>query len=221
MKIVVITGANRGIGLELVKKYVSNGDRVFALCRNPSSKLQSLDCKIIENIDVTEFKSLNEAKDQITGNIDILINNAGIMRDESFPLDENDFSSIREQFEVNALAPLKVVSTFENQLSAGAKIAMITSRMGSITDNTSGGRYGYRASKTALNMLSTSLSEDLKAREVSVGIFHPGWVQTDMTGGTGHLTAEQSAANLFQRIEELSLNSTGQFLHSNGENLPW
>lgn len=218
---IVITGANRGIGLNLVRKLSEQGDHVYALCRSASEELLKLDCQVIEQVDVTDFTSLKKAQNQVGEGIDILINNAGIMRDESLPFKESHFDSIQEQFEVNALGPLKVFSVFDPSLKRGAKVVMITSRMGSISDNTSGGRYGYRASKTALNMLSQSLAHDLVGREMSVGVFHPGWVQTDMTGHTGHLTAEQSAENLCQRIQEMSLKNSGHFFHCDGSSLPW
>lgn len=227
---ILITGANRGIGLELTKKFLSEGDNVIALCRKSSSDLSETGARIFENVDVTDLSSLEDASRAIENTlgsdfkIDILINNAGIMRDENiedFSKGQGVFDSILEQFEVNSLGPFKVFGTFSSHLSSGSKVAMITSRMGSIADNTSGGRYGYRTSKTALNMLSTSLAHDLKQREISVGIFHPGWVQTDMTGKTGHLTPEESASNLFQRITELGPDNTGFFYHCNGERLEW
>lgn len=227
---ILITGANRGIGLELTKKYLSCGDRVFALCRKVSPDLQATEASIIDNIDVTSLESLKMANQKVQeiigqeGGLDILINNAGIMKDEKledFSSDNYVYDSILEQFQVNSLGPMKVYGVFSSMFKAGAKVVMITSRMGSITDNTSGGRYGYRTSKTALNMLSTSLAQDLKPREIAVGIFHPGWVQTDMTGKTGHLTPEESASNLFERISELCLENSGDFYHSNGEKLDW
>lgn len=219
---VLITGASRGIGLELVKKFLANGDHVYALCRRATPELSKTKAMIVENVDVKNLASLEKASKLVESPIDILINNAGIMKNEDVDsLDQEAFDSMIEQFDVNALGPMRAYSCFSRNLNRGAKVAMITSRMGSLEDNTSGGRYGYRASKAALNMFSVSLAHDLKAKEIAVGIFHPGWVQTDMTQKTGHLTAEQSAANLFERIRDLTLENSGKFYHSNSEPLPW
>lgn len=222
-KTVVITGANRGIGLALSKKFVERGDSVTALCRAASEELKSLGAEVIEGIDVTDLASLSTVRDHFSGkNIDILINNAGVMESELIEdFSEAAFEKMRKQFEVNSLGPLRVTSTLLDSLSKGSKVAMITSRMGSITDNTSGKKYGYRMSKVALNIASVSMAQDLAPKEIAVGIFHPGWVQTDMTGHSGHLTTEQCASNLLVRISELDLSTSGQFFHSNGEKLPW
>ena len=151
--------------------------------------------------------------------IDILINNAGILHDES--LGQINEQTIVEQFRVNALAPLQVVDCLRRQLTTGAKIALITSRMGSVADNGSGGRYGYRMSKAALNAAGMSLSKDLAADSVSVVMYHPGWVQTDMVGGTGDITAQEAALRLTTLILKQDMSQSGMFKHSNGEILPW
>ncbi|PCK09196.1 MAG: short-chain dehydrogenase [Alteromonadaceae bacterium] len=151
--------------------------------------------------------------------IDILINNAGILRDESF--DSLNYEQIIEQFQVNTLGPIRVVEALFNNLKSGSKIALITSRMGSIDDNDSGGRYGYRMSKCALNAAGKSMAVDFKSKGISVALLHPGFVKTEMVNFGGLITAEESANNLAQRIEELSLENTGTFWHSNGEVLPW
>lgn len=219
-KNVVITGANRGIGLALCAEFKAQGDRVFALCRKSSAELAALDVNIIENIDVaTDFgiRAMVSALSHI--DIDVLVCNAGILRDES--LDALDISTIRAQFEVNALAPLRVVERLQKQLTLGAKVALITSRMGSIADNTSGGRYGYRMSKAALNAAAMSLSHDLASRDVAVGIYHPGYVQTDMVNYGGDISANDSANKLVQLINQLTLAESGVFKHSNGSILPW
>ena len=215
---VVITGANRGIGLELTKIYVSRGCNVFALCRRASDELKKLGAEIYEDVDVRQIdKFEHDIKD-----IDLLINNAGLFLDENIDqIDDAAIERIRNQFEVNALAPLRVVAKFLVNLSSGAKICMVTSRMGSIADNTSGGRYGYRMSKCALNMATKSISLDLKDRKISAGVFHPGWVQTEMTGRTGNLSASESAELLVKRFDELNLKNSGSFWHCNGELLPW
>jgi NAD(P)-dependent dehydrogenase (short-subunit alcohol dehydrogenase family) len=151
--------------------------------------------------------------------IDLLINNAGILRNEV--LGDIDPDQIRQQFETNALAPLLVTEALMGCLVANAKVALITSRMGSVTDNTSGGRYGYRMSKSALNIAGMSLAHDLKPRGVSVAILHPGLVGTEMIGGHGDITPDQAAERLSQRIDGLTLKNSGTFWHSNGDVLPW
>ena len=128
---------------------------------------------------------------------------------------------LAEQMEINAFAPLKIATTLLPNMPSGAKIAMVTSRMGSIADNTSGGRYGYRASKAALNAFSKSLAIDLKPKGIAVAILHPGYVQTRMVSFGGDISPEQSVAGLTQRIAELTLDTTGTFWHTNGEVLPW
>lgn len=222
---IVITGANRGIGLALTRAYLSQGARVFALCRAASDKLKSTRADIIEGIDVLDDSCLVELCDRIKSTlkpsetIDIVINNAGILTSES--IHSMDFENVTRQFNVNSVAPLKVTLALLPLLANGSKIAMITSRMGSMADNTSGGRYGYRMSKAALNAASVSLAYDLKDSGIAVAILHPGHVQTDMVGDSGEISPEKSAAGIVKRIDELSLNNTGGFWHSNGQELPW
>jgi len=217
---VVITGANRGIGLALTRAYLARSAKVFAVCRRPSDALLNSEAKVVEGIDVTQNNALDKLKNEL-GNIaiDILINNAGILRKTSLQL--LDEQQIIEQFMVNALAPLKVTRALLDNLHAGSKVAMITSRMGSIADNTSGGSYGYRMSKAALNAAGKSLAIDLKDRNIAVALLHPGWVSTEMVNYNGLIDPEESAAGLMQRIDELNLENTGGFWHSNGEKLPW
>src|SRR5690606_27563059 len=136
-------------------------------------------------------------------------------------LDDLDFDRIRKQFEVNALGPLRVTKALLPHLKKGSKVALITSRMGSIADNGSGGMYGYRMSKAALNMAGKSLAVDLKDRGIAVIILHPGFVRTDMTGGNGMIDPDESARGLIARIEELTLDRSGTFRHMNGDELPW
>jgi len=219
-KTIVITGANRGIGLSFVKLFVKRGDTVYAACRQASDALADSGAKIVDGVDVTETSGIAKLAGALKGvTVDLLINNAGILRNET--LGELDAESIRAQFETNALAPLLVTEALMGQLAKDAKVALITSRMGSIADNTSGGRYGYRMSKAALNAAGKSLSEDLKPKGVAVAILHPGLVGTEMIGGHGDLTPDQAAQRLTQRINELTLETTGTFWHSNGQVLPW
>lgn len=217
---VVITGASRGIGLSFCRLYQALGYSVYALCRNESSELSALGVNVIDGVDVSTPAGIQRMVSQLKGvTIDILINNAGVLRNEV--LGSIDQESIREQFEVNALAPLMVTEALIEQLSGSAKIALITSRMGSVADNGSGGRYGYRMSKAALNIAGVSLARDLEPRGVSVAILHPGLVGTEMIGGYGDITPDQAAERLAQRIEELNAANSGTFWHSNGEVLPW
>lgn len=223
MRTIVITGANRGIGLELTKRYLESGDQVLALCRKSSPELRETQAKVIEGADVTDFKAMKNAA-QEAGNIqvDLLICNAGLLQQESITsFDEAAIESCRAQFEVNTLGPMRTVSAFLPLLKENSRIAMITSRMGSIEDNTSGGSYGYRMSKCALNMATRSLVHDLRASAISIGLFHPGWVQTEMTNRTGHLTPEASSKLLVKRIEALCEENSGGFWHPEGERLPW
>jgi NAD(P)-dependent dehydrogenase (short-subunit alcohol dehydrogenase family) len=149
----------------------------------------------------------------------LLVNNAGILTRES--LEDMDFERMRQQFEVNALGPLRLTCALLPNLGHGSKVILITSRMGSLGDNTSGSRYGYRMSKAALNIAGISLAHDLKERGIAVAILHPGFVRTGMTQYKGYVDPPESAAGLISRIEELTLETSGGFWHANGERLPW
>lgn len=217
----LVTGANRGIGYEYCRQLHARGDRTIAVCRTASKELQQLGVQIEDGIDITSDASVADLRTRL-GNttIDGLINNAGILK--RVTLDNLDLDSIREQFEVNAIAPLRVTQALLPLLNPGSKIALMTSRMGSIADNTSGGSYGYRMSKVALSMAGKSLAHDLKPRGIAVAILHPGLVQTRMTNFTsGGITPEESVRGLLARIDELTLENTGTFWHANGEVLPW
>lgn len=217
---VVITGANRGIGFELCRQYVEAGANVFALCRSSSSELSAIGGNIIEGVDVSDPQSVALAADKLKAeSIDILINNAGILRNEY--LADIDFDTVLEQFAVNTLGPLRMTKALLPLMVSGSKVAMITSRMGSIADNTSGGYYGYRMSKAALNALSMSLANDLESKGIAVAVLHPGFVQTDMVGFAGDVSAADAAGRLIQRISGLNLDNSGTFWHANGEVLPW
>lgn len=217
---VVITGASRGIGLSFCRLYQARGYKVYALCRNASSELNALGVNVVDGVDVSKPAGISRMLGALEGiTIDVLINNAGILRNEV--LGSIDQDSIREQFEVNALAPLMVTEALVEQLTGSAKVALITSRMGSVADNGSGGRYGYRMSKAALNISGVSLARDLEPRGVAVAILHPGLVGTEMIGGHGDITPDQAAERLAQRVDELNVSNSGTFWHSNGEVLPW
>ncbi len=215
----LITGANRGIGLEYCKQLKAKGETVIAVCREPSEELKSLGVQIESGIDVTSDDSVAALAKRLQGTtIDVLINNAGII--EANSLDDLDFESLERQFRVNAVAPLRVTKALLPMIPQGGKVILMTSRMGSIEDNTSGGFYGYRMSKTALSMAGKSLAEDLKLRKIAVGILHPGMVKTRMTGFSG-ITTTESVEGLLKRIEELNLENSGTFWHAKGEVLPW
>lgn len=220
-KNILITGANRGIGLALTQYYRNNGDTVYAVCRQASEGLNGLSqVKVIEAIDVTNDASLANLKQQLNGvRLDVVINNAGILADEV--LGEIDYAAVERQFAVNAIGPLKTTEALLDNLHSGAKVALITSRMGSVSDNGSGGYYGYRMSKAALNAAGMSLAQDLKPRQIAVCLLHPGFVQTEMVNHQGDVSPAQAAQNLVQRIEALTIDSTGSFWHANGEQLPW
>ncbi|MBE9008979.1 SDR family oxidoreductase [Pseudanabaenaceae cyanobacterium LEGE 13415] len=217
----LITGANRGIGYEYCRQLKARGETAIAVCRSASEELQQLGIQVETGIDITSEASVSELCDRLNGiSIDVLINNAGII--QRVTLENLDFDSIREQFEVNALGALRVTHALLSKLKAGSKIVLMTSRMGSIADNTSGSSYGYRMSKVALSMAGKSLAHDLKPRGIPVAILHPGLVQTRMTNFTaGGITPEQSVKGLLDRINELTLENTGTFWHANGEILPW
>jgi NAD(P)-dependent dehydrogenase (short-subunit alcohol dehydrogenase family) len=218
---VLITGANRGIGLALATQLKSRGDRVIAAVRHSSPPLEALGVRVESGVDVTDGRSLRALAERLGADtkLDWLICNAGVLTSES--LDHFDEDAIRRQLEVNALGPLRTVVALRKQLAAGGKVGLITSRMGSVADNTSGGMYGYRMSKAALNMAGASLARDLAPQQVAVALLHPGYVKTDMTRGSGNCTPEEAAAGLIARLDALTLEQSGGFWHQNGERLPW
>ena len=220
-KNIVITGANRGIGLALVQQYIANGDAVFAVCRNRSAELDAItQVSVIEGIDTVSTQDLHDLRDSLNGiNIDVLINNAGVLSEEI--LGQIDYQRVEQQFKVNAMGPLRTTEMLIGNLQKGSKVAFISSRMGSISDNGSGGSYGYRMSKAALNAAAASLAIDLKPKGIAVGLLHPGFVQTSLVDFQGNLETSEAAELLEKRIQEISLENTGSFRHSNGENLPW
>ena len=221
MSTFLITGSNRGIGLELSNQLFKRGHKVIATCRESSKALEEIGVQVIEGIDISSKHSLIKLEENIKGiKLDCLINNAGIAQYNS--LDNLDLESIRNQFNINALSPLNFTKSMIKYLNLNSKIAFITSRMGSIADNTSGGSYGYRMSKVALTMAAKSLSIDLLKKNIFVAIVHPGLVSTRMTGFTKNgISPEVSAKGILEIINNLSSNNTGTFWHSNGEILPF
>jgi NAD(P)-dependent dehydrogenase (short-subunit alcohol dehydrogenase family) len=220
MATVLVTGAGRGIGLELSKQLHARGDQVIAVCRTVSPELQHLGVRVESGIELTSDKCVDDLKARLRGvKLDAIILNAGVLKADN--LGSAKLADIRQQLEVNAHAPFAVTQALSENLARGSKVALITSRMGSLADNTSGGYYGYRMSKAALNMAGVSLALDLKPRGIAVAILHPGYVRTDMTGGSGQVGPDESARMLLARIDALTIDSSGHFWHANGETLPW
>ena len=216
----LVTGANRGIGLALCRRLKEKGRDVVAVCRKSSAALDGLGVRVEAGVDVTSDEAVAALAQRLSGiALDELICNAGILRDEG--LDDRAYDDIREQFEVNAVAPLRVVAALHHNVRRGGKIALMTSRMGSIADNGSGGHYGYRMSKAALNAAGMSMARDLAPSGIAVAILHPGYVRTDMTGKSGNIDAADAAAQLVDRLDGLTPETTGTFWHANGQVLPW
>ncbi|MEL6157688.1 MAG: SDR family oxidoreductase [Cyanobacteria bacterium J06623_5] len=217
----LVTGANRGIGFEYCKQLQARGEDVIAVCRESSPELDKLSVRVEAGIDVADDAAIATLKKSLADQtIDVLINNAGIYRQSA--LGELNIEGIKEQFEVNAIAPLKFTQALLPNLANPGKVAIMTSRMGSIEDNTSGGTYGYRMSKAAVSMAGKSLSHDLKPKGIAVAILHPGLVSTGMTNfNPNGISPATSVAGLLKRIDSLTLENTGTFWHSNGEILPW
>ena len=216
----LVTGANRGIGLALCRRLKEGGRDVIAVCRKSSPALDALGVRVEAGVDVTSDDAVaglaRRLKDVA---LDELICSAGILRDDD--LDDRAYDDIRAQFEVNAIAPMRVVASLHRSVRRGGKIALITSRMGSIGDNGSGGHYGYRMSKAALNAAGVSLARDLASAGIAVAILHPGYVRTDMTAGNGNIDPADAAKQLVERIDALTPETSGTFWHANGQVLPW
>lgn len=216
----VVTGANRGIGLALVRQLKARGVPVVAICRRGATELDHLGVRVESGIDLATPQASAELAARLAHDeIDLLIHNAGILVEDRLESVRPD--AVRSQLEINALAPLFLTQALAPRLVRGAKVALITSRMGSIGDNTSGGYYGYRMSKAALNTAGVSMARDLATRGIAVVMLHPGAVRTGMTRGQGTLEPDDSASGLLRRIDELTLETTGRFLHQDGSVLPW
>lgn len=217
---IVITGANRGIGLSLARNYVGRGDTVVAAVRETSPALSELSVELHEGVDVADDDSVTRFAAGLGGDpIDVLINNAGIYIRSG--VDDPDWDGMRRQFEVNALGPLRMTRALIPHLREGSKVAIVSSRVGSMADNGSGGSYGYRMSKAAVNMAGVNLAIDLKPKGIPVLLLHPGMVRTDMVRASEAVEPEDAAARMVARIDELTLATTGRFLHAEGYELPW
>jgi NAD(P)-dependent dehydrogenase (short-subunit alcohol dehydrogenase family) len=227
MNSVMITGANRGIGFELLRQYAADGARVFACCRRPQSAdaLQSLAAKsggrvTIYPLDVTDPAGIAVLKQELDSTpIDILINNAGISDGRETGVDYDVWERV---FRVNSIAPYRVSTAFRTNLAASTekKLVTISSLLGSIADNT-GGRTAYRASKAAVNQVMKGLACEYRAYGISVIILHPGWVRTDMGGPQAPVSPVDSARGLKKVIAAATLETTGKFIDYQGKELPW
>lgn len=231
MSSVLITGANRGIGLQLVKHYSQQQWQVYATYRDEHQDLlectKQFDNLTLLKLDVASFDSIKKLQRSMTGiGLQVLINNAGIHGDRSHNFGattEQNIDKWHQTFTINTIAPMLITEALLKnlQFSAGAKVAFITSKMGSIGDNGSGGSYVYRSSKAALNSVVKSLSHDLKADHISVAAIHPGWVQTRMGGPNGLIDVDTSVTGISQVIEQLNPDNSGQFINYDGKAIPW
>jgi NAD(P)-dependent dehydrogenase (short-subunit alcohol dehydrogenase family) len=213
----MVVGANRGIGLEMARLLKKRGEQVIATCRSKSKELESLGVDIVDGVDLTTDAGVEKLRNGKP--VDVLVVMAGVLK--RVALSDLRLDLIREQLEINALGPLRAAEASLSRLHAGSKIALVTSRMGSIADNSSGGHYAYRMSKAALNAAGKSLSIDLRDRGIAVCLLHPGFVRTDMTGHNGDIDPGPAAQRLIDRIDALTLETTGAFLHGDGTQLPW
>jgi NAD(P)-dependent dehydrogenase (short-subunit alcohol dehydrogenase family) len=232
MATTLITGTNRGIGLEYVRQYAQDGWQVIACCRQPAKAenlnrlaIQYPDHIRIYALDVADHQQIDQLSTTLANEtIDLLINNAGVYP----PSDDGGFGSIDytawiKTFHINTLAPLKMAEAFINQISNSKlkTIATITSKMGSIADNQRGGSYIYRSSKAAINMVAKSLAIDLKARNIISVLLHPGWVKTDMGGPDALISTEQSVTGMRRVLKEMTMADSGKFFAYDGQLIPW
>lgn len=228
MGIVLVTGANRRIGLEFCRQLKARGEKVVAVCRHSSPELDALGVRVEAGIEVTDSATIAALRARLAGgSIDLLINNAGVS--QRTELEGLDFTEIERQFAVKAVGPLRITTGLLPLMRAGGKVIIITSVMGSIASNTAGNWgswYAYRMSKAAVNMAGASLAKDLAPRGIAVGILHPGMVETDMLASLGAAgqgkTPTESVEGLLARIDALTLETSGGFWHGvTGERLPW
>jgi NAD(P)-dependent dehydrogenase (short-subunit alcohol dehydrogenase family) len=223
MQHVLVTGANRGIGLELCRQLAARGDSIIAVVRRSSPALDELGCRVVTGIDISREEDFAKLSAAIGGqSLDLVISNAGILSNQSLgSIHGEAVEQILDQFKANALAPVLLAQALRPNMAPGSRLAIITSRMGSISDNTSGGSYGYRMSKAAANAAGVSLARDLASSGITVLLLHPGYVRTEMTSHSGLVDADESARGLIARMDELGPEASGSFHHANGETLPW
>ena len=229
--VVLVTGANRGLGLEFARQYAAEGWQVLAACRSPkqAKQLQALaaesDGRIrVISMDVTDTASVRSAAAELKGAaIDLLLNNAGVMGPRNERLGRLDYAAWMKVLDANSLGPMRVVEAFLENVARGRlkRIVTITSGMGSIEDNSSGGSYAYRSSKTAVNMVMKSLAIDLAPRGITCVVMNPGWVRTDMGGPRGKISPEESIKAMRSVIARLKPKDSGKFLNYDGGSYPW
>jgi len=222
MPTILITGANRGLGLEFTRQYAAAGWRVLATVRDPlSGRAASEAGGEVYVADVADITTLRRLKETLKGvRLDIVLNNAGIYgQDQDFgAVDADGFLRVMR---VNALAPLQMAEIFADQVVSGGIIAAVSSKMGSVAENTSGGVYAYRASKAALNMVVKSLALDLRDRAITVVALSPGWVRTDMGGANAPQEPPQAVAGMRAVLGKVQLNDSGKFFHFDGSEVAW
>ncbi|MDH3285231.1 MAG: SDR family oxidoreductase [Acidobacteriota bacterium] len=230
---VLISGTSRGIGLEFTRQFLAAGDEVYALARAPerSDGLLALGeahpgTLHVGRVDVSDRRLIgaaHEAVRKVWDGVDLLINNAGTYGSRDSKLDTLDLDEVRAVMETNAMGPLNMVHGFLDLLRRGQnpRLVNMTSLMGSIKDNTSGGAWSYRISKAALNMVSRNLSHELSPLGVVTIVMHPGWVQTDMGGSTAPLPLQEAASSMVRTIRRLGAEHNGAFLDRDGNQLPW
>lgn len=232
MKTVLITGANRGIGLEFVRQYALDGWRVIACCRNPMSAdalnrlaAQHSDQISIYPLDVANHSHIEQLAQTLSGEtIDLLINNAGVYPSASGDaFGMTDYQAWAHTFAINTMAPLKMAEAFLQSIARSSlkTIITITSKMGSVADNRGGGSYIYRSSKAGVNIVMKSLSIDLNPQQITTVLLHPGWVRTDMGGPNGLISTEQSVTGMRRVISNLKSEDSGKFYAFDGQIVPW
>ncbi|WP_413284812.1 SDR family oxidoreductase [Vibrio sp. MA40-2] len=228
MATILITGANRGIGLALTKNYLQLGWQVHTTFRDSNNahellalmeENQSLHC---HQLDVTDYQHLNVLAERLPP-IDVLVNNAGYYGPKGTEFGNTDVEEWRKVFEINSIAPLKLVEALYPRLQQAEhkKIICISSKVGSMTENTSGGGYIYRSSKAALNSVVKSLSNDLSSKGIITVALHPGWVRTEMGGPNASISTEQSTQGMITVIDSLQADNSGEFINYDGTRLPW
>ena len=222
MKTALVTGANRGIGLELTRQLLGSGYNVHATYRSNKGGLEQIDSGnlSIYQMDVRDKMQISNVVQSID-KIDLLINNAGVADGRWQSISEIDMEHALEVLNVNAVSPVLVTQQSLPKLGDGSKVVMMSSLMGSISDCQSGRSYAYRASKTALNMFSMAMKNELDANGISLLIMHPGWVETDMGGPNAPLSTEESVSGIMQRIEEQDMSMSGRYVEFDGSPIEW
>ena len=227
---ILITGTNRGIGLEFVKHYLKNNEKVIATCRNKNSAKDLLELEnttsnlSLLELDVSKPNSIDEFTSKIANQpIDTFINNAGVFGPRNIEFGNFNAKEWLDVFNINTIAPLLITQKILKNLRLGKnkKLAFISSKVGSIEDNTGGGMYIYRTSKTALNQVIKSLSIDLKEENFIVVALHPGWVQTDMGGPNALIDTKTSVKGMTEVIDSLVIKNSGRFYNYDGSSIPW